>query len=61
MLNVSTAQSMFSRIDDKRTHDPDYYLEPNLSGVAAHDQGTSHICVLDEEGNAVSFTSTIHS
>ena len=61
MLNISTAESMFNRIDDNQTHEPDYYMEPVLSGVAAHDHGTSHLCVLDENGDAVSLTSTINS
>ena len=60
MLNMSTAESMFSRIDDNQTHDPDYYLEPVLPVVAAHDHGTSHLSVLDENGDAVSLTSTIN-
>ena len=60
MLNVSTAESMFSRIDDNQTHDPDYYMEPFLSRVAAHDHGTAHLSVLDENGDAVSLTSTIN-
>ena len=61
MLNVSTAENMFSRIDDNQTHDPDYYMDPLLPGVAAHDRGTSHLSVLDENGDAVSLTSTINS
>ena len=61
MLNITTAQSMFSRIEDNQTHEPDYYMEPFLSGAGAHDHGTSHLCVLDENGDAVALTSTINS
>ena len=61
MLDLGTAENMFSRIDDNQTHDPDYYMDPLLPEVAAHDRGTSHLSVLDEDGNAVSLTSTINS
>ena len=61
MLDPTTAENMFHRIDDNRTHEPDYYMEPLLTGAAAHDHGTSHLSVLAENGDAVALTSTINS
>ena len=61
MLNPGTAESMFSRINDSTTHEPDYYMEPVLTRRTAHDHGTSHLSVLAENGDAVALTSTINN
>ena len=61
MLNKSVSSAMFERIDDSMTFDPDYYIDPfNTPLSAAHDQGTSHLSVLAENGDAVSVTNTIN-
>ena len=62
MLDPNTAMEMFLRIDDNTTHEPAYYMEPlPLLGAAAHDHGTSHLCVLAENGDAVALTRTLNS
>ena len=56
----STAEFMHSRIQDNTTHDPDYYLDPMIFSVPS-DYGTSHLCVLAPNGDAVAATSTINN
>ncbi|XP_067653668.1 glutathione hydrolase 1 proenzyme-like [Haliotis asinina] len=46
-----------ARIDDAATHDATYY---GATFSSQPDQGTSHISVVDAEGNAVAITSTIN-
>ena len=60
MLRNSTADDMRARIQDNTTHDPDYYTEPILFDVLS-DYGTSHLCVLAPNGDAVAATSTINN
>ena len=61
MLDPSTAESMFSRIDDSMTQDPKYYTDSLvLTPRTAYDYGTTHLSVLDQDGNAVSATTTIN-
>ena len=59
MLLNSTADSMRSRIQDNTTHDPSYYQDPKIYHVPS-DFGTSHLCVLAPNGDAVAATSTIN-
>ena len=62
MLNTSVSMAMFERIDDSKTFDPDYYIDPfNTPQWAAHDHGTSHLSVLGENGDAVSVTNSINT
>jgi gamma-glutamyltranspeptidase/glutathione hydrolase/leukotriene-C4 hydrolase len=60
MLQDSTADYMRSRIQDNTTHDPSYYLEPLVFGFPS-DHGTSHLCVLAPNGDAVAATSTVNN
>ena len=60
MLKNSTADFMRSRIQDNTTHDPKYYLKPMVFGIQS-DYGTSHLCVLAPNGDAVAATSTINN
>lgn len=59
MMNVDTAREMWSRITDDTTHDVEYYLEDQpLHNPGS--KGTTHLSVIDEQGNAVGVTSTIN-
>ena len=60
MLMNSTADDMRSRIQDNTTFDPSYYTEPLVFEVLS-DYGTSHLCVLAPNGDAVAATSTINN
>ena len=61
MLNPDTAECLLSLIDENMTHDISYYTDPLV--VPKHkeyDYGTTHLSVLDEDGNAVSVTTTLN-
>ena len=60
MLMSSTADEMRARIQDNTTHNPDYYIEPEVFDILS-DYGTSHLCVLAPNGDAVAATSTINN
>ena len=60
MLMNSTADDMRSRIQDNTTHDPNYYLDPMIFDTLSN-YGTSHLCVLAPNGDAVAATSTINN
>uniref|UniRef100_A0A2L2XUY1 Gamma glutamyl transpeptidase n=1 Tax=Parasteatoda tepidariorum TaxID=114398 RepID=A0A2L2XUY1_PARTP len=45
------------KIDDKKTHDPDYY---GVNVNVQEDHGTAHMSIIGTNGDAVSVTSTIN-
>ena len=61
ILDPNTASTMLSQIDHNRTHEPDYYTDPLvIPERVAYDYGTTHLSVLDQDGNAVSATTTLN-
>ncbi|XP_021894947.1 gamma-glutamyltranspeptidase 3-like isoform X2 [Carica papaya] len=57
MLSPAFAKQIQQKIFDDTTFPPDYYL-PRWSQLRDH--GTSHLCVVDSDRNAVSITSTVN-
>ncbi|GFS21750.1 gamma-glutamyltranspeptidase 1 [Elysia marginata] len=57
MTMLEFGEATRALIDDSKTHEPAYY---NPSAAITDDQGTTHLSVLDGQGNAVSITSTIN-
>jgi gamma-glutamyltranspeptidase/glutathione hydrolase len=49
------------RARDEALHRSDQGPRPTPGLTAAHDHGTSHLCVVDKEGNAVALTTTINT
>ncbi|XP_072163900.1 glutathione hydrolase 1 proenzyme-like [Diadema setosum] len=58
MTSQTYADSLRARINDDRTYNYTYY-DPEFQIV--NDGGTSHISIVDQEGNAASVTSTINT
>lgn len=59
MMDPTTADIMRSKITDSTTHDPQYYKFDLQYNPPSY--GTTHLCVLDEEGNGAAITSTINT
>lgn len=59
MVDPDTANYMRGRINDSTTHPPEYYMEKEEFNPSSH--GTSHLSVIDENGNAVAMTTTINT
>ncbi|XP_065044284.1 glutathione hydrolase 3-like isoform X2 [Musa acuminata AAA Group] len=57
MLSSSFAQTLQQKIDDSTTFEPSYYL---ARWSQLRDHGTSHLCVVDSDRNAVSLTTTVN-
>ncbi|XP_058744357.1 glutathione hydrolase 3-like [Vicia villosa] len=57
MLSPSFAQTIQRRILDNTTFPPEYYME---RWSQLRDHGTSHLCVVDADRNAVSLTTTVN-
>ncbi|XP_071098106.1 glutathione hydrolase 1 proenzyme-like [Haliotis cracherodii] len=57
MTSREFGDSTRAKIDDAATHDAKYY---GATFSSALDQGTTHLSVVDAEGNAVAITSTIN-
>lgn len=54
-------KQVLSRITDKAgTSESSYQILKELDGQYTEDHGTTHISVLDAEGNAVSITTTVN-
>ena len=61
MLNPDTAECLLSLIDENLTHDISYYTDPRvIPERKEYDYGTTHLSVLDEDGNAASVTTTLN-
>lgn len=58
-MDPTTADIMRSKITDNTTHDSQYYMSKLEYNPPSY--GTTHLCVLDEEGNGVAITSTINT
>ncbi|XP_070572020.1 glutathione hydrolase 1 proenzyme-like isoform X2 [Ptychodera flava] len=57
MISEEFAINQLQQIDDKQTHDINFY---GGSFYSPEDAGTTHLSVIDEEGNAVSTTSSVN-
>ena len=61
MLDPRTAECFLSLIDDSMTHDTSYYTDPRvIPEQMEYDYGTTHLSVLDQDGTAVSVTTTLN-
>ncbi|EHA8590369.1 glutathione hydrolase 1 [Cocos nucifera] len=58
MLSTKFAENLKKTIFDNRTFDPSHY---GGRWNVIHDHGTSHLCIVDSERNAVSMTSTVNA
>jgi gamma-glutamyltranspeptidase/glutathione hydrolase len=55
------ARELAARVADDKVQKPEAYGDKSLVPPdAAHDHGTSHLCVVDGEGNVVAMTSTVN-
>jgi gamma-glutamyltranspeptidase/glutathione hydrolase len=61
MLDPDDLRDIAARIDLDKVSDHDSYGHPDLlPGATQDDHGTSHLCVVDAEGNAVALTTTVN-
>ena len=58
ILSAEYAEEIQDRINETKTQPLDYY-EPMFEPYSDH--GTSHVSIIDAEGNAVAATSTINT
>ena len=59
MTSKEYASTIRSLIQDC-THEPEYYFFDSEMFSTRDDHGTSHLSIIDQDGNAVSVTSTIN-
>jgi gamma-glutamyltranspeptidase/glutathione hydrolase len=63
LIDPAYAKELAGRIQDDKVGKPDSYGDKSLAGApvdAAHDHGTSHLCVADADGNVVALTTTVN-
>jgi gamma-glutamyltranspeptidase len=63
MLSKQGAMTVRAEIeyDSAKTHEPGFYSRDGILGVSSlRDGGTTHVSIIDADGNAVSVTSTIN-
>ena len=60
MKSESLAKTVFSQIEDNQVTYTDASEYDPLYSTASHHGGTCHISVVDEDGNAVSATTTVN-
>jgi gamma-glutamyltranspeptidase len=60
-LSKEHAGLLRRRLRSDKTYPYTHYEDMVPLGTPINDEGTTHISVVDSEGNAVSMTSTVHS
>ncbi len=62
MISESGAEETRGKITDEQTHDTEYYHDSDGGGEFSFkpDGGTTHLSVIDAEGNALAMSSTIN-
>ncbi len=60
MTSKEYAANLYKQIEECCTHDVPFYFQKDPGQYTVEDHGTSHVSVVDQNGNAASVTSTIN-